>query len=357
MTTRTLILSVLLVISVLIMQQTNTKDIRANNGVNMSDSTLVSTQIRASTDSSGFVDLEQVVSDPITTSSLSQSTSANESKLLLSNDAYVDKQWALSQIQPSQLWHITTSYPKILVAVLDTGVDQKHEDLEGRVVAEVNFTASPTPADIYGHGTHVAGIIAANSNNGIGIAGMAPECLLLNVKTTDDSGLCKASEMARGIIWAVDSGASVINISAEFKDYSRELEDAVNYAWTRGAIIIAAAGNDGSQSPVYPAYFNHCLAVAATTPEDTIAPLSNHGNWVDIAAPGVNIYSTLPGNSYGYKTGTSFATAYVSGLAALLFNVVADINNNGRLNDEVWAAIENYCQPIDVDGVGRVACP
>jgi thermitase len=207
-------------------------------------------------------------------------------------------------------------------------------------VAEVNLTDSPTPSDAYGHGTHIAGIIAASGNNGIGIAGVAPQCRLMNVKVADDKGRCQASAVAEGIIWAVDNGANVINISIELREPSAELEDAVNYAWSQGAVIIAAAGNDGSQSPVYPAYYENCLAVAATKQDGTLAPLSNHGDWVDAAAPGFNIYSTLPQNGYGYKTGTSFATAYVSGLAALLFNVVSDSNGDGRLNDEVRAAIE-----------------
>jgi len=355
MTARTLILSVLLVISVLVMLQTNTADARANYSNNIPYGALskIQTRATASTHNGDLSELGLIESGSVNESSLSQSTPEMESKLLLSEDPCADKQWALDQIQPSKLWPITKGDPEILIAVLDSGIDRNHEDLEGRVVAEVNFTTSTSSDDIYGHGTHIAGIIAANNNNGIGIVGMAPECLLLNIKTANDSGGCRASVVARGIIWAVNSGASVINISSELKEYSSELEKAVNYAWSRGAIMIAAAGNNGSQLPVYPAYFENCLAVAATTPEDTLAPLSNHGEWVDVVAPGFNIYSTLPGNSYGYKTGTSFATAYVSGLAALFFNIVTDINENGRLNDEVWVAIESNCHQIGVDGVGR----
>lgn len=268
------------------------------------------------------------------------------------NDPYLDEQWALSQIQVPKLWQITMGNSEILVAVLDTGIDQNHEDLNDKVAIGVNFTYSPTPGDVHGHGTHIAGIIAANSNNGLGIAGMAPESQLMNVKVADDKGRCRASAVARGIIWAVNNGASVINISVELKEPSPDLEDAVNYAWNQGVVIVAAAGNEGSQSPVYPAGYENCIAVAATRQDDTLAPLSNYGAWVAVAAPGFNIYSTLPDNSYGYKTGTSFATAYVSGLAALLLSVVTDANGDGRLNDEVRAAIENGCQEIYIRGVG-----
>ena len=226
------------------------------------------------------------------------------------------------------------------MAILDTGIDHDHEDLIGKVVTGINLSNSFTPIDLNGHGTYIAGIIAANSGNGLGITGIAPRSRLMNVKVADDTGISNASAVAKGIIWAVDHGASVINISLEFREPSSELEDAVNYAWRHGAIIFAAASNETSQSPVYPAYYENCVAVVATRQDDTIGPLSNYGDWVDVAAPGLDVYSTLPNNGYGYKSGTSFATAYVSGLAALLFNVVSDTNCNGRLNDEIRAAIE-----------------
>ena len=273
------------------------------------------------------------------------------SQVLTFNDPYMEKQWALSQIQMQGLWPTATGGSGILVAILDTGIDQDHEDLEGKVVFEGNLTDSPTPSDVHGHGTHIAGIIAAYSNNGVGIAGVAPECQLINIKVADDRGRCDASRVAKGIIWAVDKGASVINVSIELGAPSPELEDAVNYAWGQGVVILAAAGNEGTQSPVYPAGYEYCLAVAATRQDNTLAPLSNYGDWVGVAAPGFNIYSTLPGDSYGYKSGTSFATAYVSGLAALLFGVVTDTNGNGRLNDEVRAALEESCPLTGINGM------
>jgi thermitase len=274
-------------------------------------------------------------------------------EILFTNDPGIERQWALARIHLSDLWQITKGSPETLVAVLDTGIDRKHEDLSDKVVAEINLTDSPTPNDIYGHGTHIAGIIAANTNNGVGIAGIAPESRLLSVKVADDKGRCSASVVAQAVIWAVNNGASVINISLELREPSPELENAVNYAWNKGAVIVAAAGNDASQMPVYPAYYKNCIGVAATKQDNNLAPLSNYGDWVDVAAPGFNIYSILPGNSYGYKTGTSFAAGCVSGLAALLFSIVNDTDGDGMVNGEVRATIETGCLEIGLGDVSQ----
>jgi len=309
-------------------------------------------QFALANQSESLIPLEQgEIGTPVEVSQV-QSTLVNQPEPLITNDPYVDRQWALSKIEASRLWQTTTVSQKVIVAILDTGIDQDHEDLKGKVIDEANFTDSLTSSDIYGHGTHIAGIIAAEANNSVGIVGMAPESQLINVKVADDRGRCQALEVAKGILWAVNSGANVINISVEIRGSSLELEEAVNYAWSHGSLIVAAAGNDGSGAPVYPAVYENCIAVAATKQDDSLAPLSNHSGWVDIAAPGFSIYSTLPDNKYGYKSGTSFACAYVSGMAALLFAQVTDTNGDGWLNDEVRAVIEDGCQEIGIDGVG-----
>ena len=272
--------------------------------------------------------------------------------LIAPGDPDIDKQWALTSLQISSLWQTTTGSQEVLVAILDTGIDGDHEDLIGQIAGEVNLTDSPIAGDIYGHGTHIAGIIAAGDND-TGVVGVAPGCRLLNVKVADDRGRCDASNLADGIVWAVDNGVGVINISIEIKESSPDLEEAVQYAWDNGALIIAAAGNSGSQNPVYPAYYEECIAVAAVKEDNSLAPLTNRGDWVDLVAPGFKIYSTLPDDSYGYESGTSFAAAHVSGIAALLFSVVADANDNGRINDEVRAIIEAGCQDIGIDGTGK----
>jgi thermitase len=258
------------------------------------------------------------------------------------DDSYLTDRWGITKIEAPQAWQITRGDQSVIVAVLDTGISKDNQDLADRVVAEVNFTDSPTSDDLYGHGTHMAGTIAA----------IAPECRLMNVKVADDVGRCEPSVVARGIVWAVDHGAKVINISLAMRA-SPNLEEAVNYAWSQGAILVTAAGNKGGSEPSYPAYYANCLAVAGTNQHDSLALLSSYGDWVDVAAPGFNIYSELPQNQYGYKTGTSAAGAHVSGVAALVFSVAEDSNGNGAVNDEVRWAIENSCVPITEDGVGQ----
>jgi subtilisin family serine protease len=251
--------------------------------------------------------------------------------------------WLSERIAAMQSVPVVSSKAPVIVAILDTGIDKNHEDLGGAVIGEINFTDSPTADDIYGHGTHVAGIIAAEIGNDIGIDGIAADCQLLNVKVADDQGKCRMSVLVEGIIWAVEKGARVINISIEMGDSSPILQEAIDYAWESGAIVIAAAGNSGSDLPVYPAGCGNCLSVTALKDNGELAPLSNYGNWVDAAAPGYKIYSTLPGDEYGYKCGTSFAAAYISGLSAWLFPLTEDANGNGRINDEIRQIIDTIC--------------
>jgi thermitase len=262
-------------------------------------------------------------------------------------------QWALAQIHSLPSTRNIKSNSPILVAVLDTGIDKNHEDLRGKVVGEINLSSSPTADDIYGHGTPIAGIIAADIDNNLGMTGLAPESRLLNVKVADDEGKCRISTLAAGIIWAVEHGAKVINISIELKESTPVLKEAVDYAWNHGAIIIAAAGNDGDSRNVYPAAYDNCIAVTALRENGTLAPLANYGDWVDAAAPGLDIYTTLPDNRYGYKHGTSFATAYVSGLAALLFSMSTDTGGDDKLNERVRRAIEAGCDATFIAGTGK----
>jgi thermitase len=258
------------------------------------------------------------------------------------NESQVVERWGLNKIEVPEAWQITRGDPSVMVAVLDTGIDRNDRDLAGKVLAEVNFSNSPTSDDIYGHGTHMAGTIAA----------IAPGCRLMNVKVADDTGKCDPSVVARGIIWAVDHGAKVINLSLAMTA-SQDLQEAVNYAWSQGAILIAAAGNKGTSAPSYPAYYDNCVAVAGVNENNSLALFSSYGDWVDVAAPGFNIYSELPKNQYGYKTGTSAAAAHVSGVAALVFSIAEDTNGDGRVNDEVRWAIENTCTALADDGMGR----
>lgn len=261
--------------------------------------------------------------------------------LEIPNDPYFSKQWDMNNagqtggkpdadIDAPEAWDITTGKPTVGVAVLDTGIDQDHEDLAGKITTNVNFTTSPTADDLFGHGTHVAGIIAAAGNNGKGIAGTAYNTSLMNVKVLDDTGSGYYSWVAEGIIWAADHGAKVINMSLGGAQPSRLLEQAVNYAWSKGAVLAAAAGNGGANRPTYPAAYKNCIAVAATDANDRKASFSNYGKWVSVGAPGVGIFSSLPNHpsvigdylkatNYGALDGTSVATPHVSGVAALVW--------------------------------------
>jgi thermitase len=246
-----------------------------------------------------------------------------------SNDPLIDRQWALKQIPP-----MPVGTKEILIAVLDTGIDTNHEDLAGKVVESVNFTNSKTDQDVNGHGTHIAGIIAADRNNGIGITGAAPNAKLLNVKIAEDSGTVWASNVAKGVVWATDRGARVINMSLAVPSKYQPLEEAINYAWSHGVVVVAAAGN-GIKSTTYPAAYSNVVGVAATTPDGKVWTDSNDGNFVTAYAPGVSILSTLPGGKYGLLSGSSMATAYVSAVVGQAFNQVTDANNNGTVNDEI----------------------
>ena len=276
------------------------------------------------------------------------------------NDPYFTGgyQWNMAKVQASSAWDVTTGSASVVVAILDTGVDLSHPDLQGKVVASVNFSDSSTVNDLNGHGTHLAGIVGAATNNGQGVAGLGYNTTLMNVKVMGDNGTGGYSWVAEGVVWAADHGATVINLSLGAQFGSSTLEDAINYAWNKGVVVVAAAGNYASSTPFYPAAYPNVIAVASTDINDHLASSSDYGDWVDVAAPGTNIYSTLPLNDplqpggYGLMGGTSIASPHVAGLAALVFTRVVDSNADGRLNDEVRSCIEQNADDIGVAGIG-----
>ena len=272
------------------------------------------------------------------------------------NDSSFNVQWDMTKVQAPQAWGVTKGSQNVIIAILDTGIDVNHPDLAGKVVSSVNFTDSSTAyANGQSHATHVAGIAAAITNNGVGIAGLGRNSSLMNVKVLGDNGYGYYSWIAQGIIWAADHGADVINLSLGGSSASPTLQNAVNYAWNKGVVVVAAAGNNGSTVPFYPAAYTNCISVAATDYNDALASWSNHGSWVDVAAPGVSIYSCIPGSQYGYMSGTSMASPHVAGLCGLAFSVASDTNGNGRINDEVKSAVEASCDKVGIDVVsGRI---
>ena len=268
------------------------------------------------------------------------------------NDSYFGQQWSLTKVQAPEAWDLTTGLGSVKIAVLDTGLDPTHPELSTKIVEEVNFSASQTTFGVHSHGTHVAGISAAATNNENGVAGVGYNSSLMNVKVLGDDGSGTYSAVAQGIVWATDNGANVINMSLGGTSPSTTLSDAVNYAWNRGVVVVAAAGNSGTTSPTYPAYHANVIAVAATDSSDALPSWSNRGDWVDVAAPGVSIYSTVPFNGYQSMSGTSMASPHVAGLAGLVFALVSDTNGNGWINDEARNCIEANTDTISAAGVG-----
>jgi thermitase len=268
---------------------------------------------------------------------------------------YATSQKALQHLSAPAAWDISKSSSSITVAVLDTGATFNHTDLTGKYLAGYDFiNGDSDPTDDKGHGTMVAGIIAANTNNGTGIAGAACNGMLLPVKVLDSTGYGSYSAIAKGIIYAADHGANVINMSLGGTSSSSTLKSAVDYAYNKGVVIVASAGNSNG-AVEYPAAYDHVVAVAAIDNNDVKSSYSCYGSAVDLTAPGNSITSTNYSGGYSSGSGTSFSAPFVSALAALIFSVnpgstpaqVIDIMEKGAvdLGSSGW---DNYY------GYGRV---
>ncbi|HYN96033.1 MAG TPA: S8 family serine peptidase [Pilimelia sp.] len=231
---------------------------------------------------------------------------------------YGSNQQYLSLARLPQAWDVIRSAPSQVIAVIDSGVDASHPDLAGRVVPGYNAVSpGASTTDTYGHGTLVAGVAAANTNNAVGVAGAAWNGRVMPVKASSGNSFL-TSDIVEGIRWAADHGAKVINMSfAGFEASSAELA-AVEYAASRGAVLVAAAGNEAGDVPVYPAAYPGVLAVGATDSSGASVDFSSWGDWVDVSAPGFGIASTFPGRTYSVENGTSFSAPLVSGVAALV---------------------------------------
>jgi len=244
-------------------------------------------------------------------------------------DPQFGAQWALATIGAPAAWDVTGhGATSIRVAVLDSGIDANHPDLAGRVALSADFSGSGT-GDRFGHGTAVAGIIAAGLNNGVGIAGIST-AFLLDGKVLGDGGVGSQSAMLDGIVWATDHGARVINLSVGTQSAcSTALQTMIDYAWNHGAVIVAAAGNDASRNVVAPASCSHVIAVGATDATDARAGFSDYGSAVSLAAPGVGILTTDIAGGYSTQDGTSLAAAHVSGAAAAVWSTRWGTANQG----------------------------
>lgn len=244
---------------------------------------------------------------------------------LIPNDPSFSAQWSLARIELPAAWDrypggFSTGRP-VPVAVVDSGIDLAHPELAPMVDRgrSRNFRGSTDDlADGAGHGTHVSGILAARANNGAGIAGVAPNARLLVLKVLDRTGVGTTADVAEAVTWAVQHGVRIVNLSLSCQCQSQTLASAISAAARRNAVVVAAAGNDGSTRRSYPAGYPGVIAVTASDRQDRIPAWANQGSWVTLAAPGVAVLSTVPGGGYQAWDGTSFAAPHVSGVAALL---------------------------------------
>ncbi|WP_299027871.1 peptidase S8 [uncultured Thermanaerothrix sp.] len=255
------------------------------------------------------------------------------------NDPFWRDQWALPKIQLPQAWEISQGQSDRVIAVLDTGVDYRHPDLKDKVLHGgrnfVNNNDDSDAMDDQGHGTHVAGIAAAATNNEVGVAGVCPQCQILPIKVLDSQGTGNATTVAQGIEYAVEQGARIVNLSLGGPNCSETLAQAINGAFNRGVLIIAASGNNGSKiSMSYPARSPRVVSVGAVDQYDVEAQFSQRDETLDLLAPGVDIYSTVINSGYMLSSGTSMAAPHVAGVAGLLWS-----QNPGWRNTEVWWAL------------------
>jgi subtilisin family serine protease len=260
------------------------------------------------------------------------------------NDPYFASQWGHSRIASESAWDLHTGLDSVVVAIIDSGVDTVHPDLAGKIVPGFDFVDDDSvPDDAHGHGTHVAGIAAALTDNDTGIAGMSWGARIMPLRVLDADASGSSADVADAIVWAATNGADILNLSLGSTVHSQAIEDAVNAAHASGCLVVAAMGNfrTSGNPTAYPAALDNVLAVAATDHYDGIAWYSQYGSHCDVAAPGgelaylhdsSGIRSTMPtssctlngygySSSYDYLQGTSQATPFVSGLAALIWSV------------------------------------
>jgi subtilisin family serine protease len=260
-----------------------------------------------------------------------------------------DGQYGLYNINAQSAWDVARGNHSTVVAIVDNAEDINHVDLTGNVVSARDVSDNdndPTPPASSGswvHGTHTSGTACASTNNTTGVASIGFGCGLMAVKTTPNTGdggfIYNGYE---GISWAATNGASVISCSWGSSSSSTTNQNVITDAYNHNVLVVASAGNNGNANIQYPAGYDHVLSVVATDINDQKASFSTYGSWVDVCAPGVSILSTLPGNNYGYLSGTSMAAPLVAGLCGLVRSV-----NPSLSVDQVVNVIESTCDNID----------
>ncbi|MCU0859553.1 MAG: S8 family serine peptidase [Thermoplasmata archaeon] len=299
-------------------------------------------------------------------------SSASEARISFTpDDDSIDDQWALSHIDAYEAWDITLGTDDVIVAVLDTGIDWNHPDLSDNMWSNddgyhgYNFISDnwyPMDDNVDGydsngdfvedvytyHGTHVAGVVGAATDNSEGMAGLA-QVRLMAVKVMNESGEGTDATVSAGLRWAADNGADIVVMSLGVEGISITLQNAVNYAAGNGVVMVAASGNSGESTLSYPAAFPPVISVGAATSLDRRADFSNYGTGLDLMAPGVNIYSTQGGGGYQLLSGTSTAAPHVAGVAALMLSM-----NPALSPEDLGAALNETATDIGTTGYDTV---
>lgn len=306
-------------------------------------------------------DVERIDDDPVATVALVDARNIREDSLRVnvrggggtSVQPAQTMPWGITRINAPLVWPSGNTADPVKVGIIDTGISSSHPDLAANIKGGVNtINARRGWNDDNGHGSHVAGIVAALDNSQ-GVIGGAPKADLYAIKVLNSSGSGYYSDIIEGLQWAIANNMKVVNMSLGGTADYQPLHDAITAARNAGIVVVAAAGNSGS-SVIYPAAYTEAVAVSATDSLNNLASWSSRGPEVDLAAPGVNIYSAYKGTSYATLSGTSMAAPHVSASAALVFGTpvgVFDANGNGVWDpSEVLAKLESTA--TDLGSIG-----
>ena len=267
--------------------------------------------------------------------------------LYVPNDTYWSDQYGPRSINADDAWDYEKGNKSVKIAIVDTGIQYGHSDLVANYVSGgydwVNNDDYPYDA-VHGHGTHCAGIAAAVMDNAIGIAGIA-QVSLMSEKVLNETGWGTTWNVAQGITHAANNSADVISLSLGGDSPSSILENACQYAWDAGCVLVGAAGNAGTYGAVYPAKYDTVICVGATDDDDTRWSGSNYGPEMELVAPGVNVFSTYPTNNYAWSTGTSMSTPHVAGVAALIKSRYPEVSN-----EELRERMRNTAKDLGEEG-------
>lgn len=309
------------------------------------------------------------------------------------NDSLISQQWALSKIDAFSAWNISKGSPSVLIGVVDTGIDYLHPDLKNKIFINpgetgtdtfgndkkynnidddnngfiddymgwdftdrvgfpfdstggdyLNWDNNPMDENSYSHGTAVSGIIGAETNNKTGVAGVAPNIKILNLRAFDPGGYGEEDDVAAAILYAVQMGVKVINMSFGDNSFSLVLKDVIQYAYSQNVVLVASSGNSGSVNPHYPSGYSEVICVGNSTQDDYVSSSSNYGSTLDLVAPGTGILTTIRNNNYSLFYGTSAAAPFVSAVAGMILSI------QNFSNEEVKQIIKTSSDDIEQPG-------